>query len=170
MSRFFPQAPYAEDQTLSKTILTTHVFYRGFQTGATLGILTGLARSIPILRTSSNASSLASALILRSSGVGAAWGTALMAIVTPARMWGREEIEWKDRSWRLLANEWQKEVDDFSLVGTIAGTVAGVLRTNPAQIGRWKVVMGYSGVGSMVGVVGYMAWRYGVHGGKFEKE
>jgi hypothetical protein len=37
MSRLFPHTPHAEDQPLSKTILTTHVLTRGFQAGSLIG-------------------------------------------------------------------------------------------------------------------------------------
>lgn len=83
-----------------------------------------------------------------------------------ARMWGREEIEWSDRSWRLLENEGQKEVDDWSLAGTVAGALVTARRTTASQAGRGLQMLGGSGAGSMVGVVGYMVWRYGVHGGQ----
>ena len=32
----------------------------------------------------------------------AVWGMGLLALGLVGRMWGREEVEWKDRSWRLL--------------------------------------------------------------------
>lgn len=35
-----------------------------------------------------------------------------MAVAVPARMWGREEIEWQDRSWRLLENKGQVEWEE----------------------------------------------------------
>jgi hypothetical protein len=42
--------------------------------------------------------------------VGAVIGTAAMAVMLPYYMYGREVVEWQDRSWRLLANEGQVEV------------------------------------------------------------
>jgi len=43
-------------------------------------------------------------------GVFAQIATGLMAFAVPGRMFGREEIEWKDRSWRLMENKGQLEV------------------------------------------------------------
>lgn len=36
-------------------------------------------------------------------------GVGLGIAATMGRMWGREEIEWQERSWRLLANKGQVE-------------------------------------------------------------
>ena len=45
----------------------------------------------------------------------------------PAYMHSKTSIEWKDRTWRLLENEGQMEVDDFSSVGFIGGAVAAAM-------------------------------------------
>ena len=93
------------------------------------------------------------------------WGVGVLGAVLAGRMWGREEIEWKDRAWRLLGNRGQVEVDEWGLVGMVVGGV-GVL------VGRgrgWRVGVGGVGVGSSVGVLGYMIWRHGVKGGKWEE-
>ncbi|KIX09418.1 uncharacterized protein Z518_00498 [Rhinocladiella mackenziei CBS 650.93] len=58
MSALFPVAEYAEDQPLSRTILTTHVLHRGFQSGAAVGILVGGVRSILPSKTISNSISV----------------------------------------------------------------------------------------------------------------
>jgi len=34
----------------------------------------------------------------------------------------------------------------------------------------WRGVVGGAGAGSVLGMLGYMGWRYGVKGGKFEEE
>lgn len=81
------------------------------------------------------------------------------------RMHGREEIEWKDRSWRLLENRGQVEVDEWSLPGTVVGAVVGVVRR-----GGWVRAVGAAGCGSLVGVAWYIGWRYGVNGGRWEGE
>ncbi|CAH0017670.1 unnamed protein product, partial [Clonostachys rhizophaga] len=46
MSRFFPHPPYAEDQPLHHTILTTHVLTRGFTAGAIVGSLLSASRHV----------------------------------------------------------------------------------------------------------------------------
>ncbi|CAH0029296.1 unnamed protein product [Clonostachys rhizophaga] len=66
-------------------------------------------------------------------------------------MYGREEIEWRDRSWRLLENEGQLETDDWTYAGMVAG---------PAVLAATKG-------GALGGMLGYMTWRYGINGGKF---
>ena len=172
MSRFYPHSPYAEDQTLHHTILTTHVLHRGFESGAAGGILLSSIRSIYLLRRSTTpARALFPALrasLLRSTGVGAVLGMGVSAVGLGARMYGREGIEWKDRSWRLLENKGQVEVDDWSLGGIVVGLMAVVVGRGEGQVLGWRRVVGGAGVGGWVGVMGYMGWRYGVRGGKFD--
>ncbi|MCJ1237201.1 hypothetical protein MMC14_005186 [Varicellaria rhodocarpa] len=172
MSRLFPHSEYAEDQPLAHTLLATHVIYRGFQSGAVLGLLTGAVRCIPLLRSTSTPAAtlwpLARSLSERSTGVGAAIGAGSMLVGLPARMWGRQEIEWKDRSWRLLENKGQMEVDDWSLVGTVAGAVIAATAQEKGTSLGWRSVVGGSGMGSLVGVMGYMGWRHGIKGGKWD--
>ena len=91
-----------------------------------------------------------------------------MLVGLPARMWGRQEIEWKDRSWRLLENKGQMEVDDWSLVGTVAGAVIAATAQEKGTSLGWRSVVGGSGMGSLVGVMGYMGWRHGIKGGKWD--
>ncbi|KXT07507.1 hypothetical protein AC579_2172 [Pseudocercospora musae] len=163
MSRFFPHAAYAEEQPYPHALLYSHVLYRGFQTGATLGLGSVALQSAY--------GSVPRAAILPITGRWALITTTLMVPATHGRMYGREEIEWKDRSWRLLENEGQVETDDWSLVGTLAGAAASLRRSAVEETGGTRVlrVAGGAGVGSMIGVAGYMLWRYGVHGGKREQ-
>ncbi|KAL2817996.1 hypothetical protein BDW59DRAFT_152339 [Aspergillus cavernicola] len=121
MSHFFPTTEYAEDQPLPRSILTTHVLYRGFQTGTTLALL---GRTAQNLRTHQP---ITTSILVRAAATGAPIGTGLMGLALLGRMWGREEIEWKDRSWGLMHNQGQVEIDDWSQVGGVVGSVAGVL-------------------------------------------
>ena len=166
MSRFFPHTDYAEDQPMPYTILTTHVLYRGFQAGAVVGHSLKLARSMFSKSTALSTETIL-ASTLRSTGIGALTGTALMIPGLYMRMRGREEIEWKDRSWRLLENKSQMAVDDFSVVGTAVGALAGARQVVSKQTTQTKIfkVAGGAGVGSIVGVVVYMGWWYGLGGG-----
>lgn len=167
MSHLWPHAAYAEDQPYHTAILTTHVLYRGFQTGAVIGPLVGAARyalapktvtSIPLSR-----------VLLRSTGTGALWGVGVLAVALPVRMWGREEIEWRDRAWRLLENKGQVEVDNWGLAGMGMGLGGvGVLLRRKGVRG-WRMGVGALGMGSTAGVLGYMVWRHGVKGGKWEE-
>ncbi|KAF9880968.1 hypothetical protein CkaCkLH20_01118 [Colletotrichum karsti] len=168
MSRYFPHTAYAEDQPLSRTILGIHVLTRGYTTGAVVGLgaipvrsiftrLRGTAAKAPT--TSSSAVSL-----LRTTGTASAVGLGLMGLALAGRMQGREDIEWRDRAWRLLENPGQLETDDWTYGGAAAGLLAA--RVRRGGLG-WRGVAGAAGLGSVVGTVGYMGWRYGVHAGKF---
>lgn len=162
MSRFFPHTAYAEDQPYSRTILTTHVLHRAFQSGAVIGLTIGAVRSAITKTPFANA-------VLGSTGYGALLGFASMIPGTFGYMRGKEAIEWQDRSWRLLESESQKEVDDWSIAGTIAGAAVAARRELASQMakGRLGRMAGGAGLGNLVGVMGYMVWRYGVHGGKW---
>ncbi|POR32712.1 Uncharacterized protein TPAR_07086, partial [Tolypocladium paradoxum] len=81
-------------------------------------------------------------------------------------MQGRQPIEWQDRSWRLLENEGQLETDDWTYAGMGAAAAAAVATGRVRALG-WRGLVGATGLGSVGGVVGYLAWRYGINGGKF---
>ena len=85
----------------------------------------------------------------------------------PLYMIGKEDIEWKDRTWRLLENEGQKEVDDWSSVGSVVGALAAARSPAVRQAGKLSLVRltGGAALGNLCGVAGYMVWRYGVHRG-----
>lgn len=164
MSRYWPHPSYAEDQALSKTILTTHVVVRTItlSTLVACGITTA-RQVIPFLRPKATTTALAPRL-MRSASTGTVAALGIGALMTLGRMYGRQEIEWQDRSWRLLENRGQVETDDW----TVAGAVVGALVAGRAARGLgWRGVVGGAGLGSVGGMVGYLAWRYGVNGGKF---
>ncbi|KAA8651359.1 hypothetical protein EYZ11_000941 [Aspergillus tanneri] len=151
MSRFFPHTEYAEDQPLARTILFTHVLNRGFQAGTAIGLLSCASQ---ILLKGQPITVLA---LVRSAGVGAAVGTGLGGIATMMRMRGREEIEWKDRSWALLENKGQVKVDNWSQPGMVLGAAAVALRKAKAMgNGGWRGILGGAGIGSLIGTVGSM--------------
>lgn len=163
MSRYFPHTAYAEDQPLAYTILTTHVLTRGLTTGSLLGILaSSLRQVVPSYRRPGPALHR----VLLSSSTGSLWGLGLTALATAGRMYGREEIEWKDRSWRLLENKGQLEMDDWTYVGMGAATMAA-LGTGQVRTLRWRAVVGSLGLGGALGMVGSMVWRMGVNRGRF---
>jgi len=82
------------------------------------------------------------------------------------RMLGREEIEWQDRSWRLIESKGQVECDDWTYSGMAVGAMAFAIRGKALG---WRGAVGSVGLGSIGGMLGYMGWRYGVRGGKFEE-
>ncbi|KAF2207715.1 hypothetical protein CERZMDRAFT_88373 [Cercospora zeae-maydis SCOH1-5] len=167
MSRLFPHTSHAEEQPYARTLLWSHVLYRGLQTGATLGLASSAVQHAYRTARGLPRTPFVSGTTLAITGRWALVTTALMIPATIGRMWGREDIEWRDRSWRLLENKGQKEVDDWSLVGTVVGAV-GFGAGRGSGMAKVMRVAGGAGVGSMVGVGGYMLWRYGVHGGKWE--
>ncbi|KAL1966152.1 hypothetical protein VTN77DRAFT_4704 [Rasamsonia byssochlamydoides] len=164
MSRFFPHPPYAEDQPLHHTILATHVLHRGFQSGSVIGLLYGTSRVLvkDFHRGIKTALVTGWPAIQRSVGFGSVVGTSILAVALPLRMAGLEEIEWKDRSWRLLENKGQLAVDDWSVAGILVGLGSSALLRNKqlsVPLG-WKTVLGRAGLGSTIGVVGYLTWTY----------
>lgn len=175
MSRFFTLAEVSDDQPLSRTILGVHVLTRGATTGAIIGGSVFAARHIAQRFQSSKSptKNIVPELsrpqqLLRAAGTGTAVGTALLAVALVGQMQGREDIEWKDRSWRLLHNKGQVECDDFTYAGEIAGLGASAL-TGTLKGAGWRIPVGAAGMGSVLGTVGYMAWRYGFNGGKFDE-
>ncbi|PQE06650.1 hypothetical protein CJF31_00009783 [Rutstroemia sp. NJR-2017a BVV2] len=64
--------------------------------------------------------------LLRSIGVSTVYTAGVAAIATALRMHGRKEIEWQERSWRLLENKGQVECDDFMYGGMALGLLGGV--------------------------------------------
>lgn len=79
-------------------------------------------------------------------------GLGLTAVMVPLRMNGKEDIEWKDRSWRLLENKGQVSMDDW----TYGGMVLGAASTLVGSLLGWRGAAGKICVGSLLGV-GYMA-------------
>lgn len=75
-----------------------------------------------------------------------------MAIMLPMHMAGKEEIEWQDRSWRLLHNQGQVAVDNWSLLGMAGGIGVGALRDGGVWKQSWRVSVGRMGLGSLIGV------------------
>lgn len=67
-----------------------------------------------------------------------------------------------------MENKGQVECDTFNAGGAIAGAEMVALRQGVRQAG-WKLLVGGAGAGSLVGVVGYMGWRYGIEGGTWEQ-
>lgn len=101
-------------------------------------------------------------------GAATLWTLSLVGLGTAARMWSREEIEWQDRSWRLLEHRGQLKTNDWTYGGMAAGAAAaaGVVRPGPPWVG----VLGAVSIGSLVGVTARMGYRFGVKEGTFEQE
>ncbi|KAM3457533.1 hypothetical protein MY3296_000965 [Beauveria thailandica] len=195
MSRYFPHTAYAEDQPLARTILATHVATRAVTVGTLLGItLTGARTIIPALRPrveqqqSQQRPPFAAARLLRSCAGSILATLGVAGVGLAVRMWGRDDIEWRDRSWRLLESKGQLETDDWTYGGMGAATATALVmvraRTKAkarAKAGKlpaaaaaavlgWRGVVGAAGLGSVGGMMGYLGWRYGVNGGRFPEK
>ncbi|UZP42084.1 hypothetical protein NXS19_009900 [Fusarium pseudograminearum] len=169
MSRFYPHAPYAEDQPLARTILTTHVIVRAITLNTIIATgITTTRQVIPFFRPKSPDALTFFPRLIRSASTGTVAALGVGTLMTYGRMRGREEIEWQDRSWRLLENPGQVETDDWTAVGAGAGALMGANAVKGLGLG-WRGAVGGLGLGTVGGMLGYMAWRYGVNGGKFPK-
>jgi hypothetical protein len=84
-------------------------------------------------------------------------------------MWGREYIEWQDRTWRLLENKGQVEVDKWLTAEALAGgSVAAIAaRRGLLPVTLVQGIVAGTGLGASVGTGAYMHWRYGVNRGRF---
>jgi hypothetical protein len=173
MTSLFPHAGYTEDQRYPKTILTFHVLRAGATAGAIISI--PIAAGLTIYRGQRTLPAFLRQSIL-SSARGTVYGIALSGLALGGRMWNREQIEWQDRSWRLLENKGQVEIDHFILGGAAGAAMiaAGAVKGGRLPPGLEKrigtTLLGASGLGTVGGTIGYMGWRYGIKGGKFEGE
>lgn len=164
LPQLFPHPIYAEDQPSAHSILTTHCLHRGFTAGAVLGLLAPFTRSAVtiILRRPTPAAPLPYVTrLLSSAAIGGLGGAACLAVGMTGRMWGREKIEWKDRSWRLLAHKTQNREDDWSAGGAVlAAAGMGMLARRgggfTTGLPRWKIITGGAAAGSVLGTVGHV--------------
>ncbi|EEA18731.1 hypothetical protein TMatcc_010727 [Talaromyces marneffei ATCC 18224] len=169
MSEFpWPHPSHAEDQPYAKTLLYVHVFHRGFEAGGVIGLfyanyklykhrqqlkltppqqaaLGGVGKNAGIRN-------IFYPTMARASLIGAG---ASMVLLT-ARMWGAEEVEWQDRSWRLLENEGQVMHDLYADVGAgiAASTIFVAGGSRPPLSLMVREMVGRAGLGAVVGFVG----------------
>ncbi|TEY78218.1 hypothetical protein BOTCAL_0051g00360 [Botryotinia calthae] len=175
MSRYWPHPPYAEDQPHSAPILWAHILTRGPPTAAFLTPFISSSilvyRKLPLLVSllpRSQPFSFPSQLLnLRSMGTNTLGVTSLLTLATIARMYGRTEIEYQDRSWRLLESKGQMESDDWMYGGMLVGAL---WKFKSGYLVDWRVRVGSISAGSAIGVLGYLGWRYGVKGGEWDED
>jgi hypothetical protein len=152
MTTLFPHSSYAEDQPYAKSILRFHVLLRGLNMGAILAVPTALTstliwgpRVLPVFT---------NRLFIHSYR-GTVGGLIFGVLAVEGRMFGREDIEWKDRSWRLLGSKGQVEVDNWTLIGGAVGALVGARRGRvSASLGQ-RMVSGM-GFGTVIGSMCYM--------------
>jgi hypothetical protein len=94
------------------------------------------------------------ARILRSSGRSLVIGTVAGAVATWGRMRGREDIEWQDRSWRVLENSDEVTTDWVTIGGASAGAITSLVAARRGAIptGFGTAALGGVGIGSTVGI------------------
>lgn len=168
-------APYAEDQPHSRTILHTHVLHRALTTAPLLSLplnlsLRAYARKRFPGAPVANLPFLTS--LTRTTGIVSVFVMGALEIALLARMKGKEEVEWQDRSWRLLGNRGQQEMDLWGYAGGVGGGVGWVVlrKVRPVGWGGWKAGVGSVGLGNFVGCLGEMGWRAGWKGGRWEED
>jgi hypothetical protein len=154
MDSLFQHAPYAEDQTNAQSILYLHVM-RASSMSFTFISLLRFPLSLVGARYSKRPVNIPKliARTLQSSGRAFVLGTAVGALATWGRMRGREDIEWRDRAWRIMENEGENRTDWVTMGGIGAGAAAGVVAARrgaiPTSIG--SAMLGGAGVGSSIG-------------------
>lgn len=151
MTSLFPHPAHAEDQPYAHTILYLHVmrasamsfsFLSMFQFPASL--LASRLRGIP------QPYSTLVARTLKMSGRGLILGTAAGAATTWGRMRGMEEIQWQDRTWRILENRGEVETDWVSLGGAGVGAAGGYLAARRGNGACEYVDCGFGCCGSWI--------------------
>lgn len=157
MNRITNHPAYAEDQPHAQILLTVHVLHRAITLGSIFGVLYGGGRFA--FSSSTRAVTTLPSILLRSTSTGVLVASGINALALAGRMYGREEIEWKDRSWRLLENQGQNQTDEWSAAGMVGGAVGGVAVGRSVGVAAWRGALGGAGAGSIMGVVAMMAWR-----------
>ncbi|KAK6355341.1 hypothetical protein TWF696_004450 [Orbilia brochopaga] len=152
----YPTSDYPEDQKLPHVILTTHVVHRGIPIGAVVSSIIPLTSRYILRRPTAKALPL-STLLIRSNSTGLLVTSGLMVGMTLGRMAGRDLIEWQDRSWRLLRNEGQNQLDDFSAAGGVTGAVVGLASRGGLPL--WRGVLGGFGLGALAGTAAFAAYK-----------
>ena len=156
MTSLFPHPDHAEDQPNARTILYLHVLRASTMTFAFLSVpLTGLTLLTARLRNQPLSSRLALSRLLLNSGRGLVIGALAGPAMTWARMRGREDVEWQDRSWRLLENQGEVRTDWETVgaagVGALAGAAAA--RRGNVALGVGRAALGGAGLGLGSGVL-----------------
>jgi hypothetical protein len=156
MTSLFPHPSHAEDQPNARTILYLHVLRASTMTFSFLSMpLTGLTLLTTHLRNQPLAPRHALSLLLRNSARGIVIGALAGPAMTWARMRGREEVEWQDRSWRLLENQGEVRTDWETVgaagVGAVAGAAAA--RRGMVVLGMGRAALGGAGLGLGSGVL-----------------
>ncbi|KAF2434970.1 hypothetical protein EJ08DRAFT_385959 [Tothia fuscella] len=167
---FAPHSAYAEDQKYAKSILTYHVLRSGATMGAILAIPFAIRSTL--FQGPKTLPAFSSNLFIHSFR-GTLGGLLFGALALGGRMWDKQDIEWQDRTWRLLENRGQIEVDRWIFEGEVIGGSGTLLaarmgRLPSALIGKtFTAVIGGIGIGAAASTTGYVLWRHAIWRGKF---
>ncbi|KAG9185163.1 hypothetical protein G6011_07707 [Alternaria panax] len=155
MTSLFPHPQYAKDQPYASSILYLHVMRASAMSFSFFSLLHFpffiiAARSckIPVQY------NMILSRTLKAAGRGLVLGTAAGAFMTWGRMRDREEIEWKNRSWRILENNGEVKTDWITLGAAGGGAVATMFaaRRGSLPLSMGRAVLGGAGVGMTSGV------------------
>jgi len=155
MTSLFPRSAHAEDQPYARTILYLHVVRASSMSFSFLSLfhfpislVAARYRKTPVdyntivVRT------------LKTSGRGFVLGAAAGVAMTWGRMRGREDVEWKDRSWALLENKGEVKTDWVTIFSSGAGAVATLIaaRRGTMPLTTSNAILGGAAFGSAAGV------------------
>lgn len=155
MTSLFPHPVYAEDQPNAHAILYLHVMRASAMSFSFASLMRFPASLIlSSYRKQPIDFNTLFARTLHTSGRSLLLGVSAGALMTWGRMRGREGVEWKDRSWRILENKGEVKTDWVTLGGAGAGAVAAVLaaRRGRLDVSAGKAVLGGTGIGMASGV------------------
>lgn len=159
MTSLFPHAAYAEDQPSAHAILYLHVWRATTMTCTAIPYLTTPA-SLLLSRyrhgTPFTIHRFTTRMLIHSAR-GLVIGSVLGVAATYGVMYGKEEIEWQDRAWRLQENEKEVRTDVVAFKGAVVATaLSAVLKAklgNGMGIGMGRVLMGGVGLGMTSGMM-----------------
>ncbi|KAF0709602.1 Aste57867_5827 [Aphanomyces stellatus] len=147
MDRFVPVPDEMEEQTLSQEVLYAHVTARSVQLCAAVASFGTLA-SIPFMK---EPALPIVPRVLRNNFRAVTLGLFLGPFMTYGRMRGMDVVEWKDRSWRLLQNPGQNNVDIALTAGSVVCGLAAVVGMKAPQAAAVRFLGGV-GIGSFAGL------------------
>ncbi|KAJ3070378.1 hypothetical protein HDU98_006602 [Podochytrium sp. JEL0797] len=149
MDRLFTTAPMTEDQQYSRAILEIHVAHRAVNAFSALATVGVFARKLVSTQTTPLTTSL-----LRGNAAAVLLGIVGGAVMVEMKMADKQPIEWQDRSWRLLHNKTQNDIDMWSAGGAFAGFSVTRLTGNGFVRG-----LGGLGLGSVAGIAAFGLYK-----------
>jgi len=162
MTSLFPHPQYAENQPSAHAILYLHVLRASAMTFSFLSLpYTGIS----ILRSRVQHQPITMNTVLSRSLSNSGRGLILGAVAGVAMTWGhmkgKSEVEWQDRSWRLLENKGEVDTDWETIGATGVGALAGVAaaRRGVVPLSAGRAALGGAGLGLGSGVL-FMVGTY----------